>query len=67
MTTALLTIPNANALRAAVAFGAEVECSGALLGSPLIAEVEAEDTVCITAATDGQHLMHALALTIREV
>lgn len=66
--TGLLTNAEATALKAAVALGAQVTCSGDALGGSVTCEVEiGQGGYISTAAADGTGVLRSLSLTIREV
>ena len=68
VTTGFLTDAEAATLRAAVALGAHVTCSGNALGGSVLCQVEIGDGAYINVVSDdGKGFLWALALTIREV
>lgn len=68
ITTGLLTITEANTLKAAVALAAQVACSGDALGGSVTCEVEVGDGAYINTTTvDGTGVLRSLVLTLREV
>lgn len=64
----LVTQAEANTLRAAVALGAHVACSGDMLGGAVTCSVEVREIPFTGAATtDGTGFLRTLSLTLREV
>jgi hypothetical protein len=67
-TTGLLTQAEQAALRAAVALGAHVACSGDALGGAVTCRVSVGDSGFVSVATtDGLGFMRAVQLVLREV
>jgi hypothetical protein len=67
-TTGLLTNAEAAALKAAVAMGAHVTCSGDMLGGSMTCRVHVTEGAYINVTTDdGTGAMRTLGLTIRQV
>jgi hypothetical protein len=68
MTTSLMTQADVDTLRAAVALGAHVTCSGNALGGSVTCQVDVGDAGYINVVSgDGKGFLRALALTLREV
>jgi len=68
VTSGLLTQAELATLKAAVALGAHVTCSGDAMGGSVTCAVEVGDAGFVTVATDdGLNFMRSVALTLREV
>jgi hypothetical protein len=68
VTTGLLTNAEATALKAAVALGVHVTCSGTLLGGTVTCRVQVTEGAYINVSTaDGTGVMRTLNLTLRQV
>jgi hypothetical protein len=68
VTTGLLTLTEASAIKAAVAFAAKVSCSGVGLPGTVTCEVTVGDGAYLNlGSADGTGILRTLVLTLRQV